>query len=909
MTAVKNVNKNSRKNNNAVETGERTSSGEEKQHSTLSRITSKYTSLSLSPLNCSVSSFQTLLTVGSGSTIIHYSGHGTDNGHLLFEGPDGVAAPIKPKLLKVVFESGNREQDYDSDSSSIASDTKSTSSSTPLSSPYQNTQLVFVSACHSIHAGEAFVSAGVPHVVATTSPVRDESVIEFELQFYQALFSGMTIKMSFETARNSLEAANSHLGFQNKDEDLFVLLGEGPHAQTSLFSPRYKISSYSLTPTPQTLLINVPPGVPPLMYVGRSVDVHNVLHILSSDARMATVTGSRGVGKTTLVIRAVRYSAERMAHVRRVNYVSFPELKDYFEIQERKNRDRDMDIKGGFYSLKSLCKAISLQFESDLEGSLSIERGDKAEAKKSRSEDGEGFHASDFFNELTRTADDAGWKTTEFLDEGTSNVGGRVEQPPEQARRAASMPARSGYENNRYSSGELSDNKTLMVLDGIDTFLHRASPLFTPTLSLINELLRNPSIRILATSAVKLAPIIEEFKSINAKSEDKDLPSQLPLRRHHTSIAAFKDIVEKNVQLLPLDQYSSAIMLDKVMSRTLTLDEMTTSDIEGMDLQKVSTEQWFKSLSQRPALLRTKGNPLKIKNLALELDNKKMGELDEVPQDRPISERSRFEVIEGLVQMDISDRRCASLWVNCIKIFTRMNGSGTSPPNIGNLTELKKVVVSWECCETAIQHCIDRWTKATAVTCRRLTTREMRFIKSRMTSLSQVKNDLITFENFKKFCQWFSPSLTTLIRVSSEWQCVTPLLFHGFVGRHDAEVMLKGKDQGTFLIRLSESKPGSLAVSFNDVKTSSSGAKKIKQDHCAMSVNERGFTLFFARGQRMYDTLTDLVYECRKLVMLPDGMDKREAFRRVIANYATASEASSEGRRRRRRRGGDGRAP
>ena len=133
-----------------------------------------------------------------------------------------------------------------------------------------------------------------------------------------------------------------------------------------------------------------------------------------------------------------------------------------------------------------------------------------------------------------------------------------------------------------------------------------------------------------------------------------------------------------------------------------------------------------------------------------------------------------------------------------------MNGSGTSPPNIGNLTELKKVVVSWECCETAIQHCIDRWTKATAVTCRRLTTREMRFIKSRMTSLSQVKNDLITFENFKKFCQWFSPSLTTLIRVSSEWQCVTPLLFHGFVGRHDAEVMLKGKDQGTFLIRLSE---------------------------------------------------------------------------------------------------------
>ena len=67
---------------------------------------------------------------------------------------------------------------------------------------------------------------------------------------------------------------------------------------------------------------------------------------------LARFARRRGVGKTTLVIRAVRYSAERMAHVRRVNYVSFPELKDYFEIQERKNRDRDEDFKGGFYSLK-----------------------------------------------------------------------------------------------------------------------------------------------------------------------------------------------------------------------------------------------------------------------------------------------------------------------------------------------------------------------------------------------------------------------------------------------------------------------------------------------------------------------------------------------------------------------------
>ncbi|GMH50380.1 hypothetical protein TrRE_jg1132, partial [Triparma retinervis] len=411
---------------------------------------------------------------------------------------------------------------------------------------------------------------------------------------------------------------------------------------------------------------------------------------------------------------------------------------------------------------------------------------------------------------------------------------------------------------------------------------------------------------VLATSEVKLAPLIEQFDSANtsAKSEDKDVPSQTLLRRHHTSIAAVKDVVEKNVPLAPLDQFNSAVMLINVMSRTLNLDEMKSHAVEGMILAKITREQWLHSLAQRPALLRTKGNPLKIKNLALELDNKKMGELDAVPQERPPSERSRFEDIEAEVRKHISDRRCASLWVACIRIFVRMNSGSKSPPNVENLEDLRRVVVSWEVCETALQHCIDRWTKATALSCRRLTNKEMRFIKSRMTSLSQVKDDLITFENFKKFCEWFSPSLTTLIRVSSEWQCQRPLLFHGFVGRFDAEAMLKGKDVGTFLIRLSESKPGWLAISFNDLRKSSTKVK-IRQDHCAMSVDEKGFTLFFAKGQRIYDTLTDLVYECRKLVVLPSGMDKKEAFGKVVVNYATASRGggSKDSSRSRRKDG------
>ena len=131
----------------------------------------------------------------------------------------------------------------------------------------------------------------------------------------------------------------------------------------------------------------------------------------------------------------------------------------------------------------------------------------------------------------------------------------------------------------------------------------------------------------------------------------------------------------------------------------------------------------------------------------------------------------------------------------------------------------------------------------------------MSFIRSRMKS---VKNNSISFENFKKFCDWFSPSLTTLITVSSEWQSEAPILLHGFVSRKVAEQILGDKDVGTFLIRLSESRAGWLAISFNDTRRDSRVT-----DHCLMSVDDKGFTLFFSKGERIYFTLSELVFECR----------------------------------------------
>ena len=60
-------------------------------------------------------------------------------------------------------------------------------------------KFVFVSACHSMLTGQAFVDAGVPHVAAVRldSPVYDSAARTFARDFYQALFTGRTVQAGF----------------------------------------------------------------------------------------------------------------------------------------------------------------------------------------------------------------------------------------------------------------------------------------------------------------------------------------------------------------------------------------------------------------------------------------------------------------------------------------------------------------------------------------------------------------------------------------------------------------------------------------------------------------------------------------------------------------------------------------
>ena len=95
-----------------------------------------------------------------GCQALHFSGHGLP-GVLAFEDGRGGAHLIEADLLRELFEAGGPG----------------------------GIQMVFVSACHSRQIGEAFVKAGVEHVVAVRleEPVYDKAAANFARAFYQAL--------------------------------------------------------------------------------------------------------------------------------------------------------------------------------------------------------------------------------------------------------------------------------------------------------------------------------------------------------------------------------------------------------------------------------------------------------------------------------------------------------------------------------------------------------------------------------------------------------------------------------------------------------------------------------------------------------------------------------------------------
>jgi len=268
--------------------------------------------LLLQPLTASVKSLRSLLTL-SGAAILHFGGHGASDGSLLFERHnfDGRAHPVNHYDLGTLFQAGPKDEP---------------------------TVLAFVSTCDSEQSGQAFVKAGVPHVVCISGRVRDDLAAHFTYQFYLALLSGKSVGDSFHIANESIRSdfaedpwahppSPSQVASPSRKRPPasatpFLLLGVGNHRTKTLF-PSGGPSSYQTVEHPRSQLHNVSSTCAPDDIVGREADAHNILGKFDRHPRprIISLVGTGGVGKSALAARVCQYCALRRAHWDHIRWV------------------------------------------------------------------------------------------------------------------------------------------------------------------------------------------------------------------------------------------------------------------------------------------------------------------------------------------------------------------------------------------------------------------------------------------------------------------------------------------------------------------------------------------------------------------------------------------------------------
>ena len=227
-----------------------------------------------------------------GCQALHFSGHGLP-GVLAFEDGRGGAHLIEADLLRELFEAGGPS----------------------------GIQMVFVSACHSRQIGEAFVKAGVEHVVAVRleEPVYDLAAANFARAFYQALAARKTVQQAFDSGRAAVKTT-PHLHDTAFEAEKFLLLPEYGKHDVAIFSAAKKGDFTDSSPSDK------PNNLPskPAHFVGRSKIMQEIVSDLL-DYRLVTIRGGPGIGKTALAIEAGHYINERALFD---DGVFFVELRD-----------------------------------------------------------------------------------------------------------------------------------------------------------------------------------------------------------------------------------------------------------------------------------------------------------------------------------------------------------------------------------------------------------------------------------------------------------------------------------------------------------------------------------------------------------------------------------------------------
>ena len=185
-----------------------------------------------------------------------------------------------------------------------------------------NLKFVFVAACHSRSAGEAFVGAGVPHVVCSEKDelmLSDVAATIFARDFYRALSNGRTVQQAYDLAIIGViqapELPRSCLDPQQEAKK-FVLLPEGGSHDISLFpsSSASSISSSSqhLRKSSSHHSLQSPLPLPPENFVGREIEMYTMFRsMILKKTRLVSITGRKGMGKASFAKAAAQYMDKR----------------------------------------------------------------------------------------------------------------------------------------------------------------------------------------------------------------------------------------------------------------------------------------------------------------------------------------------------------------------------------------------------------------------------------------------------------------------------------------------------------------------------------------------------------------------------------------------------------------------
>ena len=94
--------------------------------------------------------------------------------------------------------------------------------------------------------------------------------------------------------------------------------------------------------------------------------------------------------------------------------------------------------------------------------------------------------------------------------------------------------------------------------------------------------------------------------------------------------------------------------------------------------------------------------------------------------------------------------------------------------------------------------------------------------RARGRELDDDGDDQISIEAFVRFSDWWAPVMKTLSRLREDLSLTDLVRSHWFLGRNETDELLSQQEEGTFLLRFSESRPGSLVISL----------KRVSRSHC-----------------------------------------------------------------------------